>query len=212
MRQILAIGLVITAMIKPTGIYPQQSARAATVATATIAPLQLNLNSHHGVERPQETDFALVVLEAKRRRIEAEKAKLKIQSEAIAKILAQNGFKPEFAAHYLDAQNRTGTPWQLTASVHKIESGQRGDTAVTSYAGAQGPMQFMPGTWRAYALDGDGDSQSKITDVDDAILTGANYLRAGGADRGDYTAALFTYNHSLAYVNKVLTLARQLGL
>ena len=92
------------------------------------------------------------------------------------------------------------------------ETGQRGDTTITSYAGAIGPMQFMPATFRAYSLDGDGDGVKSITDLDDAVFSGANYLRAGGADKGRYHTALYNYNHSNVYVGKVLTIARRLGL
>lgn len=56
-----------------------------------------------------------------------------------------------------------------------------------SYAGAQGLPQFMPGSWRNYAVDYDHDGTIDLAnDVDDAIGSVANYLarhgwRAGGA-------------------------------
>lgn len=130
---------------------------------------------------------------------------------AAAKLTAA-GLKPTYAASYLSVQAQTGTPWQLVAAVHHVETGQRGDTAIKSYAGATGPMQFMPATFAHYAKDGDGDGVKKITDVDDALLSGGNYLRAGGADKGNYNKALFNYNHSNAYVAHVLSIARRLGL
>ncbi len=128
-----------------------------------------------------------------------------------AKLIAAR-LKPDYAALYLAAEHKTGTPWELIAAVHHIETGQRADTAITSYAGAIGPMQFMPATFRAYSLDGDGDGVKSITDLDDAVFSGANYLRAGGADKGRYHTALYNYNHSNVYVGKVLTIARRLGL
>jgi membrane-bound lytic murein transglycosylase B len=131
---------------------------------------------------------------------------------AVAAKLSAAGLKPDYAANYLDVQTKTGTPWQLLAAVHKVETGQRGDTAVKSYAGATGPMQFMPRTFAHYAMDGDGDGVKQITDLDDALLSAGNYLRAGGADKGKYNTALYNYNHSNAYVNKVLSIARKLGL
>jgi membrane-bound lytic murein transglycosylase B len=70
-----------------------------------------------------------------------------------------------------------------------------------STAGAQGPMQFLPATWRAYGLGGD------IDDPRDAILGAANYLRASGAP-GDLRRALYAYNHSWLYVDAVLAYAR----
>jgi membrane-bound lytic murein transglycosylase B len=131
---------------------------------------------------------------------------------AVATKLAANGLRSEFAALYLDVQGRTGTPWQLLAAVHKVETGQRGDTTVTSYAGAQGPMQFMPATWRRYGGDGDRNGTTDIHDVDDAVLAAGHYLAAGGATRGQYSTALYHYNHSWSYVSKVTGIARKLGL
>jgi membrane-bound lytic murein transglycosylase B len=131
---------------------------------------------------------------------------------ATAQKLTAAGFKADYASLYLAIQAQTGTPWQLLAAVHKVETGQRGDTAVSSSAGAQGPMQFMPATFRAYAADGDGNGSRTITDLDDAMMTAGRYLAANGADSGDYRTALYGYNHSGAYVSKVLGLARQLGL
>ena len=72
-----------------------------------------------------------------------------------------------------------------------------------STAGAQGPMQFIPATWRAYGLGGD------VHDPHDAILGAANYLHANGAPR-DYRRALFHYNPSPSYVDAVLRYARRI--
>jgi membrane-bound lytic murein transglycosylase B len=126
--------------------------------------------------------------------------------------LSAAGLKPEFAANYLSVQAQTGTPWQLLAAVHRVETGQSGDTARRSYAGATGPMQFMPTTFAHYALDGDANGTRDITDLDDALLTAGNYLRAGGAAHGNYQTALFNYNHSNTYVANVLGIAHRLGL
>ncbi len=126
--------------------------------------------------------------------------------------LSAAGLKPAFAANYLAVQAQTGTPWQLLAAVHRIETGQSGDTTRSSYAGATGPMQFMPATFNHYALDGDGNGTKDIHDLDDALLTAGRYLAAGGAARGNYQTALFNYNHSNTYVANVLAIAHRLGL
>lgn len=130
---------------------------------------------------------------------------------AAAKLTAA-GLNPAYAALYVDVQSRTGTPWQLLAAIHKVETNQRGDTAVTSSAGATGPMQFMPATWRSYAADGDRNGTTDIHDVDDAMLTAGRYLAANGAARGQYGAALYRYNHSSKYVATVTGIATRLGL
>lgn len=131
---------------------------------------------------------------------------------AAAARLRAAGLSPAYAALYLSVQRQTGTPWQLLAAVHRAETGQSGSTTRTSYAGATGPMQFMPATFAYYALDGNGDGTKDIHNLDDAMLTAGRYLAAGGASSGRYSAALYNYNHSNSYVASVLVTARRLGL
>jgi membrane-bound lytic murein transglycosylase B len=131
---------------------------------------------------------------------------------AAAAKLRQAGLKSDYAALYLAVQAKTGTPWQMLAAVHKVETGQDGDTTRTSYAGATGPMQFMPATFNHYAIDDDGDGTKDIHDLDDAMYTAGRYLAASGASRGLYSQALYNYNHSWSYVYKVQGIYHRLGL
>lgn len=112
---------------------------------------------------------------------------------------------------YRDAANRFDIPWQILEAVHQVESGKSGSTTTRSYAGAQGPMQFMPGTWRAYKVDGNGDGLADANNVVDAIYGAANLLSNSGAADGDVDAALFNYNHAGWYVTKVKTIAYEIG-
>jgi membrane-bound lytic murein transglycosylase B len=104
---------------------------------------------------------------------------------------------------YVEAQRRFGIRWQLLAAINFVESGF-GKVRNTSVAGAQGPMQFEPATWRAYGLGGD------VHDPHDAILGAANYLRANGG-RTDERDALFHYNPSRLYVDAVLRYAHRIA-
>jgi hypothetical protein len=99
-------------------------------------------------------------------------------------------------AHYRRAQRRFGVGWPVLAAINFVESAF-GRLRNSSAAGAQGPMQFIPSTWRAYGLGGD------IDDPRDAILGAANYLHANGAP-GRLRNALYRYNPSDLYVNAVL--------
>jgi hypothetical protein len=98
--------------------------------------------------------------------------------------------------HYRDAERRFRVPWQVLAAVNFSESAF-GKIRTDSAAGAQGPMQFIPATWRSYGLGGN------VHDDRDAIMGAANYLRASGAPR-NMRRALFAYNHSSAYVDSIL--------
>jgi membrane-bound lytic murein transglycosylase B len=103
---------------------------------------------------------------------------------------------------YQEAEQRFGVGWHVLASVNFVETAF-GKLRTDSTAGAQGPMQFLPATWRAYGLGGD------VRDPHDAILGAAYYLRASGAPR-DYRRALFAYNRSPLYVDAVLRYANQM--
>ena len=103
-------------------------------------------------------------------------------------------------AHYRDGAAALRRPWHVLAAVNFVETAF-GKVRSASTAGAQGPMQFLPATWRAYGLGGD------IHDPNDAILGAANYLRASGAP-DDLRRALYAYNHSDLYVDAVLAYAR----
>jgi membrane-bound lytic murein transglycosylase B len=103
-------------------------------------------------------------------------------------------------AYYAEAQRRFGVSWSLLAAVNFVES-HFGRVRSASAAGAQGPMQFLPATWRRYGLGGD------VHDPHDAILGAANYLRAAGVRR-DRRRALYAYNPSAAYVDAIERYAR----
>lgn len=59
------------------------------------------------------------------------------------------------------------------------------DHMLGSYAGAMGFGQFMPSSYRKYAVDFDGDGVVDIVnDIDDAIGSVGNYLKGYGWQRG----------------------------
>lgn len=87
---------------------------------------------------------------------------------------------------YKEAGEKFGVPWQVLYGLHLTETGQRDGTILNHQgSGARGPMQFMPQTFRAYAVDGDGDGVTNIDDAKDAIYTAANFLaKHGSLDNG----------------------------
>ncbi|SDL00619.1 lytic transglycosylase domain-containing protein [Nonomuraea jiangxiensis] len=108
----------------------------------------------------------------------------------------------ELLGHFKKAERRFGVEWEVLAAVMFAET-KFGRVKSPSYVGAQGPMQFMPATWKAYGLGGD------VHDPRDAVMGAANYLRATGAPR-DYRRALHAYNPSQAYVDAILKHSRQI--
>lgn len=104
-----------------------------------------------------------------------------------------------------------GIPWEILEAVWQVESGKSWDTHTRSFAGATGPAQFMPGTWRAYGVDGNGDGIADIHSAVDAVYSAANYLAANGANRGQIRQALWQYNHANWYVEKVIDVAGSIG-
>jgi membrane-bound lytic murein transglycosylase B len=91
--------------------------------------------------------------------------------------------------------------WNVLAAVNYVESAYN-KLRNSSTAGAQGPMQFIPSTWRRYGLGGN------VHDPHDAILGAANYLHANGAP-SNYRRALYRYNPSWLYVDAVLRYANR---
>ena len=102
---------------------------------------------------------------------------------------------------YARAESAFGVDRKLLKAVHIAETGASGSTYVQSYAGAIGPMQFLPSTFRRYAVDGNNDGVADISNVEDAIFSAAKYLKACGYP--DMKKALWGYNPSTAYYNKV---------
>jgi Transglycosylase SLT domain len=103
-----------------------------------------------------------------------------------------------------------GLRWTLLAAVGQVESGH-GRNVGPSSAGAVGPMQFLPTTFGAYAVDGDRDGRTDPMSPADAVFTAARYLCTGGAGSpSGVRAALFQYNHAQWYVDLVLRVEQQL--
>ncbi|WP_406265432.1 lytic murein transglycosylase [Nocardia sp. NBC_00881] len=130
-----------------------------------------------------------------------------------------------------------GVSWSLLAGIGRIESGHAGggrtDAAGTTvrpifgpaldghlpgnevigsvesgFVRAIGPMQFLPGTWKTYAADGNADGVADPNNVFDAALGAAKYLCSDGLNLRDPVQelrAVLRYNNSMAYAGNVLS-------
>jgi murein DD-endopeptidase MepM/ murein hydrolase activator NlpD len=110
---------------------------------------------------------------------------------------------------YQAAGTAYGIPWQVLAAINEVETDYGRDLSVSS-AGAEGWMQFLPTEWEQYGVDANGDGFKDPYNPADAIFTAARYLRAAGGDQ-NIKAAVFSYNHSAAYVDSVMLRAQLLG-
>ncbi|HYJ22590.1 MAG TPA: lytic murein transglycosylase [Solirubrobacterales bacterium] len=102
-----------------------------------------------------------------------------------------------------------GIPWEVLASINKIETGFGTNLNVSS-AGALGWMQFLPSSWEAFGVDANGDGRKDPYNPVDAICAAANYLDLAGGSENLYDA-IFAYNHADWYVQEVLLYARAYG-
>ena len=98
----------------------------------------------------------------------------------------------------------SGLSWSILAAIGTVESdnGQSSAPGVASganAAGAEGPMQFEPATFAAYATDRSGRRATAFPyDPVDAVYTAATCLCAnGGGTSTGLRGAVFAYNHDV---------------
>jgi hypothetical protein len=110
---------------------------------------------------------------------------------------------------YQAAGSAYDIPWQVLAAINEVETDYGRDLSVSS-AGAEGWMQFLPTEWAQYGVDANGDGYKDPYSPADAIFAAARYLHAAGGS-ANISAAVYSYNHSQAYVSSVLLRAQLLG-
>lgn len=78
-----------------------------------------------------------------------------------------------------------------------------------SWAGAFGLSQFLPSSYRRWAVDGNNDREINLDHLSDAVHSIANYLSKNGwgSTIKQRRSAVRHYNNSDAYVDAVFTLA-----
>ncbi|MEK5149037.1 MULTISPECIES: peptidoglycan DD-metalloendopeptidase family protein [unclassified Psychrobacillus] len=149
------------------------------------------------------------------------------------------GVPPEYMQYYLAAEKKYKVDWYYLAAIHFVETGYSTHPTMVSSVGAEGHMQFMPCTfvgwsypacsgngganipdsiklnpgkikdYGGYGTDANGDGKADPWDVADAIFTAANYLSKSGFSK-NIDNAIWHYNHSSAYIEKVKKKAMEL--
>ncbi|HQG30345.1 MAG TPA: lytic murein transglycosylase [Deltaproteobacteria bacterium] len=77
-----------------------------------------------------------------------------------------------------------------------------------SFAGALGPAQFIPTSFVRFGVDGNDDGKVDPFDMEDCIVSVANYLKLAGwkedAAIKNKRQAIWAYNHHEVYVNTIM--------
>jgi len=191
-----------------TGALREAAARASRLADAlTAAQAQVQALDARAARLRAAEDAARALAQA-----QAAAAALASAAAGAAAQVQARAVPTDYAALYAAAAATCpGMRTSALSAVGQVESGHGRDAGPSS-AGALGPMQFLPSTFAAYAVDGDGDGVTDVRDPADAVSTAARYLCANGAGHGrdGEAAALFRYNHADWYVAMVQRLADQL--
>lgn len=197
-----------------------KSSDVSTPLSSEVVGIELRLDTPHVVLPVDKTSKIIpgesVADREAREKAEAE-AKALAEAKAKQKALARKSESVSTASDpanfddlYRSAGNAFGVNPLLLKAIHQIETGASGSTNRSNPSGATGPMQFLPSTFRAHAVDGNGDGIKSVSNVSDAIYSAAKYLVDCGYP--DLKKALWGYNPSTQYYNKVLSLARSYGM
>lgn len=181
--------------------------------------LKLDTTTWGIVVLPQVDQYRFELTESNYDRAEREKREQEVQKSSRARSIIARDYRPAPVDPNLSTKRslvkkaaaQYGIDWKILEAVWQVESGKAWDTSVRSYAGAGGPMQFMPSTWRKYAQDGNGDGRADMYSAEDAVFGAAQLLAQSGADRGDINSALLSYNHAQWYVEKVKAVASSIA-
>ncbi|MFD7504951.1 NlpC/P60 family protein [Streptomyces sp. NPDC059850] len=105
-----------------------------------------------------------------------------------------------------------GLSWTILAAIGKAETDHGRHPTMRSSAGAVGPMQFLPSTFKLYEdpVPAGGRRPPTPWDPVDAVFAAARLLCTHGArHHKNIEQAIYAYNHSHTYVADVLRIAHR---
>ena len=187
-----------------TRLRDQERHRRPKRTAPNVGPQDITAQQRGGVEAPRDATGDAPTLAAD------SPASLSLPLTPRIPGMLLDGFRipPFLLPIYQAAGMEYGIRWEILAAINEIETDYGRNLNVSS-AGAQGWMQFMPPTWKAYGVDANRDGKRDPYNPVDAIFAAARYLRASGADK-DLRGAIFAYNRADWYVDSVLSRARRL--
>lgn len=208
----LALPAVLAVPVQPvTLLVPSVQVQTVQVAFDRNAPYPFSAPDYQAIDFDiADSRDQIAVKTAAAATVAAKQAAQRVETAAQSRTAIGRAEGPSFAQKRSIVQSiaaRYNIDWKILESVWQVETGKSWDTGISSYAGATGPMQFMPGTFLHWAQDGNGDGQTDIYNAQDALASAANMLAQSGLNRGDIRSALFSYNHADWYVAKVISIA-----
>lgn len=195
--------------------------KGTRASMVTVADVEAAYRQLDGLLTEQEEVLAtlddqareLAQAERVQTRIDAERAAAAAAASSASGEATAGGIPKSYLALYqAAAATCPGLPWPVLAAIGQVESGHGTNTGPSS-SGAMGPMQFLPSTFAAYSVDGDGDGVADIWNPADSIYSAARYLCANGAGGGPRALynAIYRYNHADWYVLMVMRVAGELA-
>jgi membrane-bound lytic murein transglycosylase B len=186
-------------------------------------PLE-NLRKDYGV--PEEIAVAILAVETRVGRYLGKKsAFVTLASLSIANDSTR--IQPMFSEYtmtrerrrWVDSTARRISNWayqELSALLkYSEETGLSVKEIPGSIYGAIGVSQFMPSNALRFAVDGNQDGTANLFEVEDALSSMGNFLKANGwranlVRRSSQARVIYRYNRSRTYVNTVLAIADEL--
>lgn len=160
---------------------------------------------------PKRIDAGVEFYAEHRERLESIEAETGVPPEMILGIVGVESFFGRITGSHrvIDALATLGFDYPPRAKFFRSEfqqafllareEGLELDSLVGSYAGAMGPPQFIPSSYRAYAVDGDGDGQRDlIGNWDDVLASVGNYFAVHKWKAGEPVAATATLSERAA--------------
>ena len=140
--------------------------------------------------------------------------------------LGEKEIPAKYISIYKRAGKEYGIAWTLIAAFHKVETNFSTSSSMVSSAGAIGHFQFLPETWLGwsyganppeniytnpkkiaqyggYGVDANKDGKADPYDIEDAVYSCANYVKANGGMEKLHDA-IYAYNHAEWYVDRVM--------
>ncbi len=212
-RLVSTVTAIVMTVISIIPLYAADANELTKSETNEVFESTLHLDSQN---------YSLLAIEESKVEIKPGKSLAQEQEEARLRALVNRQYSQSGAivrgltadiAHRMaqEAAAKAGIPdqWKELAAIWQVESGK---TAYGCYGGlgGNGPMQFNPNTFRAYAADGDGDGKTDMCNAKDALVAAGKLLKRGGIDQGNVDGAIHNYNHSMAYVRHVKAVANSI--